>query len=343
MISVIIPVFNVEAHLEKCLRSVLSNTYQDLEVICVNDGSTDASPEILHRLRDRDPRIRVIDQENRGLPEARNTGLDVAAGDYIAFIDSDDWVHPRYFESMLRCMESQAADMVVCGCRTFDPGEELTVDPELEPRYRRLTARELYGSCYYARHMIWARLIRRRDAEKLRFPPEVKAMEDTLYNLRLLSSYPHPVVFFTEEPLYFYLQRPGSLVRTQKYWQMTAIADWYGKNGRAPVRGQTGDWGWMLLLQCVSTTLSVRYEARLRKDRETARHCGALLRLLSKDLAREPRIGARKKATRLILSASPPLYRAFRLWDDPTLKEHEQDVRRSREIEAARPSGSVGR
>ena len=95
MISVIIPVFNVEEYLDKCLESILTNTYRDLEVICVNDGSTDRCPEILRKWKERDLRVIIVNQENRGVVRVRNSGLDAATGEYIAFVDSDDWIHPR--------------------------------------------------------------------------------------------------------------------------------------------------------------------------------------------------------------------------------------------------------
>ena len=95
MISVIIPVFNVEKYLDKCMESVLTNTYRDLEVICVNDGSTDRCPEILRKWKERDLRVIIVNQENRGVVRVRNSGLDAATGEYIAFVDSDDWIHPR--------------------------------------------------------------------------------------------------------------------------------------------------------------------------------------------------------------------------------------------------------
>ena len=95
MISVIIPVFNVEEYLDKCLESILTNTYRELEVICVNDGSTDRCPEILRKWKERDLRVIIVNQENRGVVRVRNSGLDAATGEYIAFVDSDDWIHPR--------------------------------------------------------------------------------------------------------------------------------------------------------------------------------------------------------------------------------------------------------
>ena len=94
LISVIIPVYNTEAYLERCLVSVLSNTYRDLEVICINDGSTDGSLEILNAFARQDERVTVIDKKNGGLSAARNDGLRRATGEWIAFIDSDDWTAP---------------------------------------------------------------------------------------------------------------------------------------------------------------------------------------------------------------------------------------------------------
>ena len=88
-ISVIIPVYNVEKYLAECLTSVVNQTFKDIEIICVNDGSTDNSPKILKEFAQKDSRIKIINQENQGLSAARNTGLDVATGEYVSFIDSD--------------------------------------------------------------------------------------------------------------------------------------------------------------------------------------------------------------------------------------------------------------
>ena len=101
-ISVIIPIYNTAAYLPRCLDSILQNTYRSLEIICVNDGSTDDSAVILERYAAADSRIIAVNQENAGVSAARNTGLDMATGDFIAFVDSDDWVHPQYFEILIQ-------------------------------------------------------------------------------------------------------------------------------------------------------------------------------------------------------------------------------------------------
>ncbi len=333
MISVILPIYNVEAYLEKCLNSVLTNTYRDLEVICVNDGSTDGCLEILRRMEKQDPRIVIVDQENRGLPEARNSGLEVATGEYTAFIDSDDWVHPKYFQSLLSCMEETGADMVISGVRRFRTDEKIQIDPELEPSYRRLSDTDFYES-YFARHMVWGRLLRRRDTENLRFPPEVVTSEDTLYNLRVIAGRKQPVVYETDAELYFYLSRPGSLFGSFPYHSYITIANWVVENGRDP-RRETGDWGWTLVMQSISVALSCRYSAYLWEDREFIKHNNRLLRTLLSDLLKDGNVGMKYKLTRPLMYLFPSLYRRFRLLDDPTLGEYERQIRQKRESRTA--------
>ena len=99
-VSVLIPVYNTEAYLRKCLDSITNQTLQDLEIICVDDGSTDGSADILREYRRRDSRIRIVTKRNGGLPSARNAGLDAASGEYVGFVDSDDWIEPDMFRRL---------------------------------------------------------------------------------------------------------------------------------------------------------------------------------------------------------------------------------------------------
>ena len=329
MISVIIPVYNVTAYLNKCLCSVLGNTYRDLEVICVNDGSTDQSLSILQKWAGRDSRVVIFSQENLGLPEARNRGLQAAHGDYISFIDSDDWVHPRYFESLLNCMEENGSDMVISGCQKFQTGENISVDPNLKPSFRALNDREFYQS-YYARHMVWGRLIRMRDAKELHFPPEVDALQDTLYNLRIISGLKNPIVYETDAPLYYYLQRPGSLVHSRPYTAAIQISDWYVKNGRDPQHERIGKWAWTLLLQSITMALSCRYSARLWKHQEVIRYTNGLLRVMLSDLWKDSYVSLESKLSRTVAFLFPCLYRRFRLHKDPSLRDYERSIREQR-------------
>ena len=119
-ISVIITVYNVEKYLSRCLDSVVNQTFKDLEIICVNDGSTDNSAEILDRYASKDKRIIIINQKNGGLSAARNTGLRHASGQYIGFVDSDDWIDIDYYECLVGLAEKNNADIVMAGMRVVD-------------------------------------------------------------------------------------------------------------------------------------------------------------------------------------------------------------------------------
>ncbi len=124
-VSVIIPVYNVESYLRQCLDSVVNQTLRDIEIICVNDGSTDGSPAILEEYRKKDPRITVISQENRGLSAARNRGMERMRGKYVCFLDSDDWLEPETLEKTVPIMEGKKLDALVFGRIHYFESEEL--------------------------------------------------------------------------------------------------------------------------------------------------------------------------------------------------------------------------
>lgn len=115
MISIIVPIYNVELFLPKCIESLLIQTYQDLEVILVDDGSLDGCAQICDSYQKKDPRIVVIHQPNRGVSAARNAGLAIARGDYIGFVDPDDWVAPEMYGEMLSAIQSTQTDLAICG------------------------------------------------------------------------------------------------------------------------------------------------------------------------------------------------------------------------------------
>ena len=144
--SVIVPVYNVEAYLDDCLQSLQKQDFKDYEVICVNDGATDRSREILTAWEARLPQMRVIDRENGGLSAARNTGLEAATGNYVLFVDSDDWVEPTMLGTLAATIGDE--DMVCFACRKNDSGKNDT-----------LPAEQNDGWNYYNRHALEARVV----------------------------------------------------------------------------------------------------------------------------------------------------------------------------------------
>lgn len=143
VISIIIPCYGVEKHLDRCLNSIVNQTYQDLEIILVDDGSPDKVPQMCDEWAKKDYRIKVIHKQNAGLGFARNSGLEIATGKYVAFVDSDDYVDTKMYETLLKEAEKSDADAVFCGFKTEQRNgdwansnevSELTVwnGPELE-------------------------------------------------------------------------------------------------------------------------------------------------------------------------------------------------------------------
>jgi glycosyltransferase involved in cell wall biosynthesis len=126
-VSVIIPIYNVDQYLEKCLNSVLEQTYQLLEIILINDGSTDLSGSICEIYKEKDKRLIVIHKENGGLSSARNAGIEISTGEYIAFIDSDDFIHPEMIETLVRNATSFDADIAVCDFLKFKEGDDVSL------------------------------------------------------------------------------------------------------------------------------------------------------------------------------------------------------------------------
>ena len=123
-VTVIVPVYNTEKHIHKCMQSLLDQTYKSMEIILVDDGSTDRCPQICDEYAAKYQQVRAIHQKNTGVSGARNHGLEVATGTKIAFVDSDDWIQPSMIEEMVSAAEEHAADIVICDWMIFEHGEE---------------------------------------------------------------------------------------------------------------------------------------------------------------------------------------------------------------------------
>ena len=209
--SIIVPVYNVEQYLEQCLESLQAQDFADFEVICVNDGSTDRSREILPAWASKMPQIRLIDRENGGLSAARNTGLETATGDYVVFVDSDDWVEPTMLSRLAE--EAHGEDMICFACRKSDNGATDTLIPEQND-----------GWSYYNRHAlehrevpfvcVWQRCYRREFLEEnnLRFREGILHEDNEFTPRACLKSKRVKVI---PNVLYNYRIRSGSIMTTR--------------------------------------------------------------------------------------------------------------------------------
>lgn len=217
LVSLIIPIYNAEKYLHRCLTSVMQQTFQNMEIFLVNDGSQDRSLDICRVFARKDCRFHIIDKENTGVSDSRNRAISAAKGTYLQFMDSDDWLAPDATESLVYAAEKFNADLVIADFYRVD-GAVFTEKQHI--RERGLLTREAYAEYmmqdpadfYYG--VLWNKLYRRSIIEEnhLEMNAELRWCEDFLFNL----SYIRYAKTFTaiQTPLYYYMKRKGSLVST---------------------------------------------------------------------------------------------------------------------------------
>ena len=213
-ISVIVPVYNVEPYLERCVESILKQTYRNLEILLVNDGSTDKSGELCDRLALRDHRIRVIHKENGGLSDARNRGIDEASSDLIAFVDSDDYIDEDMYETLYRQMVSSKADLSMCG--HYDVYHQIPEKQVAAIKTWELTPKEAIKMVMEAKVLSVTavnKLYKKDLFEQLRFQIG-KIAEDAFIMVDLIHHCSKVVA--TNEKKYYYVHRENSIT-TQKF------------------------------------------------------------------------------------------------------------------------------
>lgn len=199
MVSIIVPVYKSEKTLYSCVESLQKQTEPDIEIILIDDGSPDQCPAMCDELQGKDPKIRVIHKENKGVSSARNRGIQEARGEYLLFVDSDDSVEPDMVEKLLR--QIGEADLAVCGYYHHYMGREVEKIPDASAWDGAESFLGLYGQGYL--NMPWNKLFRRELAG--RFDESISLGEDLLFNLDYLRRAAGGVVI-VKEPLYHYIQ-----------------------------------------------------------------------------------------------------------------------------------------
>lgn len=214
IISIIIPVYNVEKYLCKCIDSVLEQTYKELEIILVDDGSKDSSGIICDEYENKDNRIKVIHKKNGGLSDARNYGLDSAVGKYIAFLDSDDWIDSRYIEILYNNLKKYDADISICNFKRVNDEKQLLSGNENKTiLYNNIEAmQEIYKSNSVEIIVAWNKLYKKECFKEMRFP-KGKIHEDE-YLIPILLYYAKKIVY-TDIELIYYRQTLNSIMNSK--------------------------------------------------------------------------------------------------------------------------------
>ncbi len=326
LISVIIPVYNAEKYLDRCLTSILNSTWKNLEIICVDDGSTDSSREILHRFATHDARIIVVIQENGGVSVARNHGLEIAKGEYVSFVDADDWVHESFFEQLLSCAVKLDTELVCCDYAKVENQEqvfEFDSANKLKKAQENLSATAVINN-FQLRSKCWGKLYRKSLVEGLAFPKGVVYGEDTIFVLDCLQKVRGeiPVV---RCPLYYYYDHPESAIHTLDESELLHTVDYYISLQNYPNQELLK----LYAFDGMKKMLVLRYEHQIRDQFPKARMVPyniRMRRLLG--MLRSSGFGRSPEYLLYVMFFRLPLfYRLFRILKDPSMLQYERVYR----------------
>lgn len=231
LISVIVPVYKVEDYLYRCVESIVNQSYKNLEIILVDDGSPDKCPQMCDEWIKKDSRIKVIHKDNGGLSDARNAGLDIASGEYISFVDSDDWISKNYIEKLYHSIIANNADISECNVY-YAYGEELSAYNNDSAFFyeNNKSVMEAYIRDYHIKTVVWNKLYSIDLLSSIRFE-KGKLHEDEFFTYLVLSKVDR--LAHINEYLYFYRQRSDSIMGQSQSFAIHNLDSIEGCSNRA--------------------------------------------------------------------------------------------------------------
>lgn len=264
-VSVIVPVYNVEKYLKKSLESLVNQTLDDIEIIVINDGSTDNSKEILDLYKEKySKKIKYLEKENGGLSDARNFGIPYATGEYIAFLDSDDYVELNTYETMYNVAKKENSDMVECNFIWEYPSKSKIDQGVIYNNKKEMLI--------HARVVAWNKLIKREliESYKIEFPKGLR-YEDVEFFYKMVPHYNK--VSFVKEPLIHYIQRESSISKVQNekteeiFSVLNNVIEYYKSNNLYEEYKDELEYTYTRLLLCSSLLRMVKIEdKKIRKN-----------------------------------------------------------------------------
>lgn len=313
LISVIIPCYNVEKYIGRCIDSILNNTYRDLEVICINDGSSDSTLDILKKYED--SRVVVLSHENMGMSKTRNRGIDIASGEFICFIDSDDWIHKEYFERLISAQSEVGADVTYCKYRiVHDFCDDQTIDKVSVVKKRFFSAFDNP----MLKDVVWCKLYKAGVIGNNRF--KTIFSEDKLFNAQLLLTNKDAVSAFVDVEMYYYYMRSDSAIHTYHEDRLLPLAMEFYELSKCTddleIRKEYTE-------SCLKIALSTRYMTMFRPAlSEYNNSCTKFLN--SVGVLRNTSLSLAEKVRYFAFIKLPGLYRYFRKKMDPTMSNWEK-------------------
>ena len=318
-VSVIMPIYNAELYLKECLDSIINNTYKNLEIICLNDGSTDHSLNILNHYKATDDRIVLKTHTNIGCPKTRNVGLQIATGEYIAFIDADDIIHPKYFELLTKCAVSHNADMVFCNYKQF---ENKTPNLKDVKNTNEKHIKNIYEN-KLMRKWVWGRIFKKSIINNTKFNQNVGSYDDSFFSMEVIGLAENPIVYYIDEKLYAYRLIKNSLSHDKKNnnsMHKPVLNEVYKNIDKYKYNS-------LLVFQMYKFALFYRWFVTLKKDKEEIKTANNMLMIFYKVLITTSPINKTELNVYYLFYKHPKFYRIIRVMHDRTLLKWEADIK----------------
>ena len=328
-ISVIVPVYNSEKYINRCLNSILKNTYDNLEIICINDGSTDNSLEKLLEIQSYSSKINVINVNNSGVSNARNIGLKNATGAFIAFIDSDDYVHINYFSELIKYQILYDADITTCSFLSFKDNNGAKDEEAESETTVQVFEDESALEVNQLKVSVWGRIYKTSILSDMSFFDKLSFGEDTLLNLELYCKFSKLRHVYISKALYYYNIHNGSLSSNSNYYDYLKMVQLYlDRTKLYPDSRQKR----ILLSEVFSWGLSNRYLSTYSGQTEYLDEYNNVLSNSLTEMKKYRLFSFFRSLSYFLFVKIPLTYRLFRLLTDKTMINWEKEQRRKKKL-----------
>lgn len=320
LVSIIIPVYNLEDYIEICLNSITSQTYKNLEIICVDDGSSDKSADKIQAFAKNDSRIKYIYQENAGVSAARNKGLDVFTGEYVMFVDGDDYIHPNAVELLVKGLNDTNADVI---CSEYYKTYELYCTKEnlSDVFLKKVSLNGLFDNASnISLRSTWGKLFTKRAAKSAVFPTGISIGEDTVYLFKVLDS--ASCVAYTDAKLYYYFHRHGSASNSEFKPDLVSMIDAFLILCEYMYERKSDFLLYQSFLCLYKAIFSIRTICiGTEYEKSVLKKCRAASKAWQSEFYKNPNTDFKTKIVYTAFIYSRRLYEFMRLKSDPTMRD----------------------
>ena len=334
-LSIIVPVYNAEKYLDRTISNILEQTFTDFELLLIDDGSKDSSGKICDQWKKKDTRVKVIHQNNTGVGGARNTGLDAAQGEYIGFVDNDDFIHPQMYEILISVAEKENADIVMSIEKKIRETDKITfenyqisnlkyIELSFEAMIKGLFSNASEEGPYIH---IWNKIYRNTLVSAIRFLD--KSTEDAIFNCFVYGKTNKMVMIDNSISLYYWISRYSSLSHNLFTGYYAGYVDSYFGLSKKMLK-EYPEYSHYALEKTLKIFLSVRYAFRYMNNKnEINKKIKEYYRVLKKPFYNSKKIRKSIKAIVGFFYYFPFAYTVFKLINDPTLIKWERAQRKT--------------